>query len=86
MTPWRVDSGLPDGVRDRFRWARFGTPGWLTGGALLLVAVALLHGNQPDARARGDAMRAGFGVALEAQAVALTAARVGEEALERAHP
>lgn len=68
MTPFRVDEGLPDGVRDRFQWSRFGTPLWLTVGALLLLIVAVGSSRAPDSQARGDAMRAAFGVSLEARA------------------
>lgn len=79
MTPFHVDQGMPDGVRDRFQWSRFGTPLWLTVGALLLLVVALGSSQAPDSRARGDAMRAAFGVTLEARAAAERAEGVAEQ-------
>lgn len=69
MTPFRVDEGLPDGVRDRFQWGRFASPGWLTSFAVLLVLVALLSTTRPDSRARGDAVQLGLAVGGEARSV-----------------
>ena len=60
------DAPPHDGIRDRFGWGRFASPGFLTTGVVLVVAIIVIGSLPPERRAAGDGTRAAHLVRLSA--------------------
>ncbi len=54
-----------DGIRDRFDWARFSNPRFVTTGLILVLALVVVAGQDRTARVRGRAVEVGAHVAAE---------------------
>lgn len=75
---YAADPPPHDGVRDRFGWGRFASPGFLTTGVVLVVAIIVIGSLPPERRAAGDGTRAAHLVRLSAVQVAERVAETQE--------